>query len=67
LKKPSRSALMVSASVVGIPVREALVGLQRRVLQQLGRERTGVGVGDDLVVVAMHHQRGDGDLLEVFG
>src|SRR5260370_12164306 len=48
-------------------VRKALVGLQAAVLQQLGRPRPGIGIGDDLVVIAMHHQHGHGDLLEVVG
>ena len=35
-------------------VREALLGLQRPVLQQLCRQWPGVGIGNDLIVVAMH-------------
>ena len=58
---------MVSASVVRHAVRKALVGLQRAVLQQLGRQRPGVGVGHDLIVVAVHHQHRHVDLLEVLG
>src|SRR5215475_4473638 len=34
----------------GHPVREALIGLELAVLQQLGRERAGIGIGHDLVV-----------------
>ena len=34
-------------------VRKALVGLQRPVLQKLGRQWPGIGIGNDLVVVAM--------------
>ena len=48
-------------------VREALVGLQRPVLQQLGRQWRGVDVGNDLIVVTVHHQDGHRDLLEVVG
>src|SRR6266581_39799 len=46
-------------------VREALVGLQRSVLQQLCRQRSGVGIRNDLIIVAMHHQDRHCDLLEV--
>ena len=48
-------------------VRKALVGLQRAVLQQLGRQRRRIGIRHDLVVVAVHHQHRHGDLLQVFG
>src|ERR1700691_2614581 len=48
-------------------VRKALVGFQRAVLQKLCRQRAGVGVRDDLIVLAMHHQDRDSDLLQVFG
>src|ERR1700674_117328 len=51
----------------GHSVREALVGLQRPVLQQLRRERRGVGVGDDLIVVAVHDQHRNRDPLQVLG
>src|SRR5580765_3197239 len=51
----------------GHAVRKALVGLQRSVLQQLRRQRRGIGVGNDLIVIPMHDQHGYGDLLEVVG
>src|SRR5580693_6747517 len=51
----------------GHAVRVAVVGLQGPVLDQLGRQGAGVGVGHDLVVVAVHDQDGHGDLLEVVG
>jgi hypothetical protein len=35
-------------------VREALVGFQSPVLHQLGAQRTRVGVGHDLVIIAVH-------------
>src|SRR6266705_1716392 len=46
-------------------VREAFVSLQRPVLQQLCRQWCGVGIRNDLIVVAVHHQDRHGDLLEV--
>ena len=49
------------------PVRQALVNLQRAVLQKLGSQRACVGERHDLVVLAMHHQHRNGDLLKVFG
>src|SRR6185312_2609390 len=48
-------------------VRKALVGLQRAVLQKLRRQRRGVGVRHDLVVIAVHDKHRHGDLLEVLG
>jgi hypothetical protein len=39
----------------GHAVREAAVGLQRPVLDKLCRQWSGVGVGNDLIVIAMHH------------
>ena len=48
-------------------VREALLGLQRPVLQQLCRQWPGVGIGNDLIVVAMHYQHRHCDLFEVVG
>jgi hypothetical protein len=59
--------LIVSASVVGMPCGESFVRLQRPVLQEPRGRRSRVGVGNDLVVVAMHHQDRDSDLLEVLG
>src|SRR3984957_12527552 len=49
------------------PVRQTLVNLQRTVLQELGSQRACVGERHDLVILAMHHQNRNGDLLEVFG
>src|SRR6185369_1354555 len=51
----------------GHAVREVFVGFQSSVLQQLCGERAGGGVGDDLVVFAVHDQDRDGVLLQVFG
>src|SRR5258708_39274364 len=48
-------------------VRKALVGLQRPVLQQLCRQWSSIGVGNELIVVAVHYQHRHGDLLEVVG
>ena len=48
-------------------VREALVGLERAVLQQLRRQRPGIGIRHDLVVLAVHHQGRHVDLLQVLG
>src|SRR6516162_1333632 len=48
-------------------MRKALVGLQRAILQKLRRQRTGIGVRNDLVVVAMHHQHRHRDLLQILG
>jgi hypothetical protein len=58
---------MVEASVVGIPVREAVIGLQRPVPHQLGRQRAGVDVGHNLVIIAVHDQDRHRDLLQVLG
>ena len=66
LMKASRSALIVAASVVGMPCGNPLVGFQRAVLQQFGTERSRVGIGNYLIVIAVHHQCRHGDLLEVF-
>src|SRR3954453_15919341 len=38
------------------PMRQAVVGLEGAVLQQLDRERRRVRIGHDLVVGAVHHQ-----------
>src|SRR6516225_1235021 len=48
-------------------VREILVGFQRAVFQQFHRQRTGSDIGNDLVVLAVHHQHRYRDLLQVFG
>ena len=47
----------------GHAVREVLVDLQRPIPKQLGGQWTGVCEGDDLIVLAVHHQHGDFDLL----
>src|ERR1700674_5094913 len=47
------------------PVRQTLVNLQRAVLQELGSQGACVGERHDLVILAMHHQHRNGDLLEV--
>src|ERR1019366_5478358 len=36
-------------------MREVLIGLERPVLQQLCRQGPSIGVGNDLIVLAMHH------------
>src|SRR5882762_9485270 len=51
----------------GHTVWKALIGLQRPLLQELGGQRPCVGVGDDLVVIPVHHQDGNRDLLEIVG
>jgi hypothetical protein len=48
-------------------VRKALVSLERSVLQQLCRQRGGIGIRHDLVVIAVHHQHRHGDLPQIFG
>ena len=67
LKNVSRSALIWSALVVGMPWGKPLLGFQDGALHQLGGEGGGVGVRDDLVVVAVHDQRRHGELLEILG
>ena len=47
-------------------VRKTLVHLQRRVLHELGGELRRVGDRHDLVIVAVHDQRGNVEALEVF-
>src|SRR5260370_1550872 len=46
-------------------VRETLIGFQYRALHQLSAQRGGVGIGDDLVIVAMHDQSWHRELLQV--
>src|SRR5260370_40201166 len=46
-------------------VRELLIDLQRAVLEQLGRERRAISDRYELVLVAVHHECGDGDDLQV--
>jgi len=57
---------MVSACVVGIPCGKPLYG-QRPILQKLGRQRSRIRIGNDLVVVAVHVEHGHADLLEIVG
>ena len=45
-------------------VREAAVGLQGSVLDKLGRQWARVRIGDDLIVIAVHHEHRDRDLLQ---
>ena len=47
----------------GHAVRKALVGFQCAILEQLCRQWPRISVRHDLVVIAMHHQDRDGDLL----
>src|SRR3989449_5248356 len=51
----------------GHAVWKALVSFQCAILQQLCRQRRRIGIRHDLVVIAMHHQDGHGDLLQIFG
>jgi hypothetical protein len=44
-------------------VREASVGFQRAILEQFGAKGRRVGIGYDLIIVAVHHQCRDRDLL----
>src|SRR5262245_22365917 len=44
---------------------KSLIGLQCSVLQKLRRQWCGIPVGNDLIVVAVHHQHWHADLLEV--
>lgn len=48
-------------------VREARIKLQLCPRHQLGLERGGVAIGNDLVIVALQDQRGNGDRLQVGG
>ena len=45
-------------------VREILVGFQRAVFQQFCRQWSGSDIGNDLIVLAVHHQHRNGDLLQ---
>jgi hypothetical protein len=47
----------------GHTVREAFVGFQRAILQQFGAQWRRVGIGYDLIIVAVHDQCRDRDLL----
>src|SRR4029077_18119848 len=51
----------------GHAVRKALVGLQGPVLQELRRQRPGRAIGNDMIVLAMHHQHRDINLFQGFG
>ena len=50
-----------------MPWVETFVGFQRPFLEQLRRQRTSVGVRNDLIVVAVHDQDRHGDLLQIRG
>src|SRR6266566_648543 len=47
-------------------MRKARINLQRRILQYLRGHETSGANRHNLIVVAMHHQDGDVDLLQVF-
>src|SRR4030095_11995780 len=49
------------------PVRQLLVHLQRPVLQEFCRKRSGIVERNDLIVIPMHHQRRNANRLEIFG
>src|ERR1700722_7592414 len=51
----------------GHAMREAGIDLQRRIRAQLGGQRARIRVRNDLVVVSMHDEGWDIDLLQVFG
>src|SRR5271157_2950471 len=46
---------------------ETGVTLERPVLHELRGQGPGIGIGNDLVVLAMHHQHRHADLLQVLG
>src|SRR5271167_3357025 len=50
----------------GHTVGEALVAYESSMLQQLSGPRAGGDIRDDLIVLAMHDQDRDVDLLEIF-
>ena len=56
-RNSSRSALIVAASVVGMPCGNPAYVFSVPFCSSFGRQRAGVGVRDDLVVVAVHDQR----------
>jgi hypothetical protein len=60
--KANRSALMVFAAVVGMPCGKAF---WIPFVSQFGGKRRRVSVTPNLIVIAMHHQHLDSDLLEV--
>jgi hypothetical protein len=49
------------------PVRQAGIDLELRALHELGRKEARGADGQDLVVVAVHHQGRHIDLLQLFG
>ena len=64
-KAPRRRSALEELQKVGIDrlcmrgrhaVREVFVGLEPPVLQQFGRQWSGCDVGNDLIVLAVHHQ-----------
>jgi len=63
--KANRSALMVFAAVVGMPCGKALYFFWIPFVSQFGGKRRRVSVTPNLIVIAMHHQHWDSDLLEV--
>ena len=48
-------------------MREVLICLERPVLQQLRRQGTCISVGNDLIVLTMHHEHRDSDFFEILG
>ena len=59
--------MIVWASVVGMPCGNPAYVFSAPFFRELRGQRCGVGVGDDLVVVAVHDQDGHRDLREVLG
>jgi len=51
----------------GHAVGKVLVTFERAIPQQFCRQRSGRDLGNDLIVFAVHHEDGNGDLLQVFG
>src|SRR2546426_190201 len=51
----------------GHAVRKLRIGLQRALLQELDRQARAVVDRDDLIVLAVHDQRGDVDRLQIVG
>src|SRR5438105_15821055 len=50
----------------GHPVWKSLVSLQDGTLYQFGTERPGIGIRNNLIVIAVHRTCRDGDFLEAF-
>ena len=63
--KSSRSAFNTSACVVHIPCGNLSYALKAAVLEQLGRQRSRVGKGNNLVVRAVHNECRDVDHLQI--